>query len=78
MKVVQLCWTLCHPMVYTVCGIFQARILENTRKLVAFPFSRGSFQPRDETLSPALQADSPPTEPPEKPSVRIVDFFQCF
>ena len=33
------------PMDYTVPGILQARILE----WVAFPFSRGSFQPRDRT-----------------------------
>ena len=33
------------PMAYTVHGIFQARILQ----WVAFPFSRGSFQPRDGT-----------------------------
>ena len=32
-------------MNYTVHGILQARILE----WVAFPFSRGSFQPRDQT-----------------------------
>ena len=42
-KVAQLCPTLCHPMDYTVHGILQARILE----WVAFPFSRGSSQPRD-------------------------------
>ena len=35
--------TLCDPMVYTVHGILQARILE----WVAFSFSRGSSQPRD-------------------------------
>ena len=40
------CWTqLCNPMDYTVHGILQARILE----WVAFPFSRGSSQPRDRT-----------------------------
>ena len=33
------------PMNYTACGILQARIL----KWVAFPFSRGSSQPRDRT-----------------------------
>ena len=44
MKVVQSCPTLCDPMNYTVHGIFQTRILE----WVAFPFSRGSFQPRDQ------------------------------
>ena len=38
---VQLLW----PMDYTVYGIHQARILE----WVAFPFSRGSSQPRDRT-----------------------------
>ena len=45
MKVFQLCLTLCDPMDHTVHGIFQARILE----WVAFPFSRGSPQPRDQT-----------------------------
>ena len=44
-KVIQLCPTLCDPMDYTVHGILQARILE----WVAFPFSRGSSQPRDWT-----------------------------
>ena len=42
-KVIQSCPTLCNPMDYTVYGILQARILE----WVAFPFSRGSSQPRD-------------------------------
>ena len=41
----QLCPTLCDPMDYTVHGILQARIPE----WVAFPFSRGSSQPRDWT-----------------------------
>ena len=44
-KVTQLCLTLCNLMDYTVHGILQARILE----WVAFPFSRGSSQPRDRT-----------------------------
>ena len=44
---------------YTVHGILQARILE----WKAFPFSRGSSQPR----SPALQVDSLPAEPQGKP-----------
>ena len=35
--------TLCDPMDYTIHGILQASILE----WVAFPFSRGSSQPRD-------------------------------
>ena len=44
-KVAQSCWTLCDPVDCTVQGILQARILE----WVAFPFSRGSSQPRDRT-----------------------------
>ena len=68
-KVVQLCPTLCDPMDYTVYGILQARILE----WVAFPFSKGSSQPR----SPALQADSLPTKSQEKPiKVRVVAAFR--
>ena len=44
-KVSQLRSTLCDLMNYTVHGILQARILE----WVAFPFSGGSSQPRDQT-----------------------------
>ena len=44
-KVAQLCLSLCDSMVSIVHGILQARILE----WVAFPFSRGSSQPRDQT-----------------------------
>ena len=44
-KVAQSCLTLWDPMDYTVRGILQARILER----VAFPFSRGSSQLRDQT-----------------------------
>ena len=44
-KVIQSCLTLWDTMDYTVHGILQARILE----WVAFPFSRGSSQPRDPT-----------------------------
>ena len=42
-KVTQSCLTLSDPMDHTVHGILQAGILE----WVAFPFSRGSSQPRD-------------------------------
>ena len=42
-KVTQWCLTLCDPIDYTVHGILQASIQE----WVAFPFSRGSSQPRD-------------------------------
>ena len=44
-KVTQSCPTLCDPMDYTVHGILQAITLE----WVAFPFSKGSSQPRDQT-----------------------------
>ena len=57
-KVAQSCLTLCNPIDYIVHGILQARILE----LVAFPFSRGSSQPRIEPRSPAVQADSLPAQ----------------
>ena len=48
--VTQLCPTLCDPMDCrlpdsSVCGIFQARVLE----WVAISFSRGSSRPRDQT-----------------------------
>ena len=59
-KVTQLCPTLCDPMDYnTVHGILQARILE----WVAVP----SPNPGIEQGSPALQAESLPTELPGKP-----------
>ena len=62
-KVAQACLILCNPMDYTVHEILQARILE----WVAFPFSRGSSQPRERTQVSALQADSLPSEPQGKP-----------
>ena len=64
-KVAQSCPTLCDPMDYVVHGILQARILE----WVAFPFSRGSSQPR----SSAMQVDSLPAEPQGKPKNTGVD-----
>ena len=44
-KAAQSCLTLRDLMVYTVHGVLQARTLE----WVAFPSSRGSSQPRDQT-----------------------------
>ena len=65
--------TLCDP--WTVApkaplsmGILQARILE----WVAMCSSRGSSQPGIKSRSPALQADSLPTELPVKPYVPII------
>ena len=48
--VTQLCPTVCNPMDYSppvssIHGILQVRILE----WIAIPFSRGSFQSRDQT-----------------------------
>ena len=59
MKVTQSCPTLCNPMDCrppgsSVRGILQTRILE----WVAISFSWLSSQPRIETGSPVLQADS--------------------
>ena len=62
-KGIHSCPSLCNPMDYTVHGILQTRILD----WVAFPFSRGSPQPRIKFRSPALQADSLPSEPQRKP-----------
>ena len=47
------------PMDYTVHGIVQARIVE----CVAFPFSRESSQPRDQTQVSHIACDSLPAEP---------------
>ena len=54
-KVAQSCPTLCHPLDClwnSVHGILQAKILES----VAFPFSRGSSQPRDQTQVSCIAA----------------------
>jgi len=62
--VTQSCPTLCDVMDCSlpgscIHGILQARILER----IPIPFSRGSSRPRDcEPRSPALQADSLPSE----------------
>ena len=57
-KVAQLCPALCDPMDYTVHRILPASILE----WVVFPFSRVSPNPGIKLGSPALQADTLPTE----------------
>ena len=50
-------------MDYTIQVILQARILE----WVAFPFSKGSSQPRDQTQVPCIAGEFLPAEPPGKP-----------
>ena len=62
-KVTQLCLTLSDPMVYTVHGILQARILE----CVAFLSPGDLPNPWIETRSPTLQVDSLLAEPQGKP-----------
>ena len=57
-KVAQSCLSLCDPMDYIVHGILQARILE----WVAFSSPEDLPNPGIEPRSPALQADSLPTE----------------
>jgi len=58
-------------MDYTVHGILQARILE----WVAFPFSRGSSQPRDPAVVSYTAGSSLPTELSGKP-IGIYIFLQ--
>ena len=72
-----MCLTLCDPMHYnslsgsSICGIFQARVLE----WVAISFSRGSSQPGDQTLVSCIAGDALTSEPPEKaPSKASVQF----
>ena len=62
----------CSPPGSSVNGISQVRILE----WVAISFSRGSSWSRIEPRSPALQADSLPTEPPRKPSIEYHSHIQ--
>ena len=54
---------LCKTVDYTVHGILQVRILE----WVAVPFSRGSFQPRDQSRIFHTAGDSLTVEPLTKP-----------
>ena len=70
MLVPQSCPTLCDSMDYSppgssVHGILQARMLE----WVAISFSGDVPDPGIEPGSPALQADSLPSEAPRKPEV---------
>ena len=53
----------------SVYGILQVGIL----RWIAMPSPRGSSWPKDQTASPALQADSFPTEPPGKPIIYTIN-----
>ena len=62
----------CRQIVHHLSHQGSPRILE----WVTYPFSRGSSQPRNQTLgSPALWADSLPAELPGKPSSYTVNLF---
>ena len=68
MIVAQSCLTLCNPVAcsppsFSAHGILQGRILE----WVTIPFSRDLPDLGIKPGSPALQSDSLPSEPPEKP-----------
>ena len=64
----QSCLTLCNPMNCTsVHGILQARILEG----LLFPSPGDLPDPGIQPGSPALQADSLPSEPPRKPCMYV-------
>ena len=72
--VTQLYLTLCNPMDCnlpgsSIQGIFQARTLE----WVAFPSPWDLPKPRIKPRSPALQADSLPSEPPGKFMQELTD-----
>ena len=62
--VAELCPTFCDPTNCSLPGSSVPGILQAILRWVASPFSRGSSQPRNQTGSPALQADSLPAEPP--------------
>ena len=67
MWLAQLCPILCDPMNHSppgssVHGTLQERILER----VSIPFSRGSFQPRDQTLVSCIAGRFLPSEPKGK------------
>ena len=57
------CQILCDPMDYTAHGVLQARILE----WEAFPFSRGSSQPRGWTQVSCVAGSFLPAEPQGSP-----------
>ena len=66
--VAQSCLTLCDPTDYRPPGSSVHEILQ-ARKLewVAFPFSRGSSQPRGQTQVSSIAGRSLPVEPHRKP-----------
>ena len=73
--VAQSCPTLRNPVDYSPPGSsVQGFLQEGIQERVAIPFFRESSGPRDEPMSPALQADSLPSEPPRKP---LMNYIYC-
>ena len=62
-KVTQSCLTLCKPMNYTIHGIFQARYWSGQPFPSPGDLPNRGIKPR----TPALRANSLPSEPPGKP-----------
>ena len=78
-EVAQSCPTLCDPVDCSppdssAHGILQARILE----WVAISFSGDLSDPGIEPWSLALQADSSPSEPPEKAHISIITSIKLY
>ena len=68
MLVAQLCPTLCHPIDYSPPGSSIHELLQaRKQEWVAITFSRGSYHSGIKPSSPALQADSLPSDPQVKP-----------
>ena len=73
-NVAQLCPILCDPMDYTV---------QNTGVGVAFPFSRGSSQPRDQTQVSGIGGRfftswATREAQPDQQQIEIIQFSKCF
>ena len=78
MRVTQSCQSLCDPMDYCLSGSSAHGILQVRRqKWVAIPISTG-FDPGTEPISPALQADSLPSEMPGKVKVKSLSHVRLF
>ena len=72
-EIAQSCATLCSPMDCSLPGssnhgIFQARVLE----WLPFPSPGDLIDTGFEPMSPALQADALPSEPPGKPICKMI------
>ena len=62
----------CNPPGSSVHGILQARILEWVAIPFSIPFPSLLPHPGIELMSPALKAESIPSEPPGKPNLTYI------